>query len=111
MWAPPAASSADVRGPDAALNGLACATGGQYVFVARPDHFRDRDVRSRLVASPFGAWHADVSMTPLERLPRGPALLSTVFRAEVGEAALYASLAAPPSPGAPDTRVFVTPWR
>jgi hypothetical protein len=103
----PASPSADPRGPAPEFHALACATGGQYLYVARPEDFAERDLRSRLLGALFGAWQARMTLVTADTPAPGPALLTTHLSLAIGGGALDATLAAPAIPGAPDTRLLV----
>lgn len=103
----PASPSADPRGPAVEFNALACATGGQYLYVARPDDFASQDLRSRLLAALFGAWKTRVTLDMAAPAASGPALLTTHLTVVTGPAFLDTTLAEPAIPGAPDTRVLL----
>jgi hypothetical protein len=107
----PAASSADPRGPAPEFNALACATGGQYLYVARPEDFGAQDLRSRLLGALFGAWQARVTLDLAGAPAPGAALLTTRLSVANGPTALETTLAEPALPGAPDTRVLLIPGR
>ncbi len=74
----PTVSSGFARGRDPELYALACATGGDYIFIERAEEFTTSDTLVPLVANRIaGAWKLRVSSTDTLGLAPGQYLLSS----------------------------------
>ncbi len=101
-----AASSGYPRGRDDSLYSLACATGGEYVFLEHPEDFQNNDLEPLISTRLFGTWHLTVSSTDVSGLDQGPYLLSSSVTLTLGETTKSAALEKPKDPTAKDSRLW-----
>jgi hypothetical protein len=82
----PTLASGLPRGRDPALYALACATGGEYIFLERADELTTSETLEPLVANRLtGAWKLRVSSTDTIGLEAGSYLLSSELSVTLGE--------------------------
>jgi hypothetical protein len=85
----PTAASGFARGPDPALHALACATGGEYFFIADAAELATaNDLAPQIAARIAGTWRLGVG---LDAAPTDPAWLSTELTATVAGSTLTAN--------------------
>jgi hypothetical protein len=85
----PTAASGFTQGPDPTLHALACATGGEYVFIPDATELATADAPvAQVAARTAGTWRlgADISPAPTE-----PAWLETQLTATVAGSTLTAN--------------------
>jgi hypothetical protein len=81
----PRLASGFAQGRDPELYALACATGGEYVFIERSDEFTTSNTLEPLVANRIaGAWKLRVSSTDTVGLGSGQYLLSSELSLTLG---------------------------
>jgi hypothetical protein len=107
----PPASAGLPRGRDPQLARLACATGGEYVFLRDPREFDagvDPDLAPFVLDRLRGAWRLRVALDPGQATlaPRTGYLLTTEVGVTAAGTRRSATLEAPAQPGDRDTRVW-----
>lgn len=81
----PTLASGFTRGRDENLYRLACATGGEYIFIERADEFTSNNRLEPMVANRiFGTWKLTVLSTDTIRFDPGRYLLSTDLSLTLG---------------------------
>lgn len=87
---------------------LACATGGEYLFLARPDEFVNNPDLAPIVASRiFGAWKLTAGSPDTAQLNAGRYLLSTDLSLALGGKSVTIPLTQGVDPLAADSRLWL----
>lgn len=103
----PTVASGFPRGRDLGLQQLACATGGEYIFIERAEEFTTSDNLEPLLANRIsGAWKLRVSSTDTVGLGAGAYLLSTDLSLTLGEKTVTTPLKRNMDQAADDTRLW-----
>jgi hypothetical protein len=103
----PTVASGFPRGRDQALYELACATGGEYIFIERADEFTTSDTLEPLVANRLsGAWKLRVSSTDTIGIDPGAYLLSSDLSLTLSAKTVTTPLKRNKDQAADDTRLW-----
>ena len=103
----PTIASGFPRGRDQGLYELACATGGEYIFIEQANEFTLSDTLEPLVANRLaGAWKLRSSSTDTIGLAAGGYLLSSDVSLTLGEKKVTTSLKRNKDQAADDTRLW-----